>query len=81
MSRQTRHVEVCDNADCNRTSFTAKDEPALGIYLKGGVQHQSWGGGPIPKTYACSMECIVPAIVANLYRADGRDPITGEWER
>lgn len=51
----------CDNPDCDYREEHTKEEPASGYHLGRGY----WvlgGGGPIPATYAHSLECVVPAL-------------------
>lgn len=62
MGREKATVMVCDNPKCQKESITRPFDPALGFYLGKGMWHFGAGGGPIPATYACSKECILPAI-------------------
>lgn len=62
MAKKKATVMVCDNPDCGNTRLTSREDPALGYYLGKGVMHESWGGGPIGETYACSYQCVAPAI-------------------
>lgn len=55
-------VMVCDNPDCDDSYRHTKEEPAYGFHLGKGFWSQG-GGGPIPATYACSEECIGPAVM------------------
>lgn len=50
----------CDNPACNSEYEHSRDDPAPGYHIKG-----YWalgGGGPVPATYACSIECLAPAV-------------------
>jgi hypothetical protein len=87
MAKNKVTVEVCDNPRCEggpggrpyREEVIPSEEPAMGYHLGRGIL--IWGGGsPIPATYAHDEKCIVPAIQANLFRAEGKDPLTGEYE-
>jgi hypothetical protein len=57
---------VCDNPRCDieREGFSL--EPAFGYYLTKGEYHEMTYGGKIPRTYACSIQCISPAIEAQI---------------
>lgn len=79
MAKERQTVEVCDNPTCDSDpQVVDEQEPyAQGYHLGKGSWHLG-GGGPIPKTYACSSGCIAPAVLANIERDLGRDPITGE---
>jgi hypothetical protein len=66
----TRKVTMleCDNPGCSNEYEHSKDDPAPGYHLGKGY----WivgGGGPIPATYACSPECITPAVLHNISEA------------
>lgn len=61
---------ACDNPSCDFEMETTKEDPAYGYHLTGAI-HMEWGGGPIPKTFACSPECIEPAIEATVKEAWG----------
>jgi hypothetical protein len=64
MGKRRVTVLECDNPDCESEPVIEDGEPILGLHINGGVWHHSGGGGPIPKTYACSEACLLPAIVA-----------------
>lgn len=66
MGREKATVMVCDNPECRKQFLHEKDEPALGYYFGKGMWHLGGGGGPILATYACSEECILPAIQYNM---------------
>jgi hypothetical protein len=55
-------IEVCDNPDClNDFIIGADKEPAPGYHFGKGF----WilgGGGPIRAFYACTKECVIPAL-------------------
>lgn len=58
--RKKETVIYCDNPDCDEWYVEGMDEVPGYHFLKG-----YWvlgGGGPIPRTYACSDACIVPAL-------------------
>jgi hypothetical protein len=77
MSFRKTTMIACDNPDCENEYEYDKEDPAPGYHLGKGFWVQA-GGGPIPATYACCASCLAPAIDANIERALGRDPITGE---
>ena len=61
-------IATCDNPECDNEAETSRDDPAPGYYLGKGY----WvlgGGGPIPATYACSVECIAKAVQGQIDRA------------
>lgn len=60
--KRTATLEACDNPDCDVERETSKDLVALGFYFEIGSWHNTGGGGPIPRTYACSRECIAAAL-------------------
>jgi len=64
MAKRTTVMLSCDNPDCDTETEYDKAELPLGFYFERGHQHHGGWGGPIPKTYACKTECIVPAIQA-----------------
>lgn len=61
MAKRKAVMEVCDNPDCRNEFESSKEYPAAGLHFKGGFW-VSAGGGPIPSFYACSDECVVPAM-------------------
>lgn len=65
-------VLMCDNPACEIAHIDNKDEPAHGYHGKQVGIHLQYGGGSIKKWYACSLECIAPAI-EHLWQE--------EWER
>lgn len=60
----TKKVQVmqCDNPECRAEAITSKEEPAFGFYIQRGFWATGSGGGPLRNIYACSVECITPAI-------------------
>jgi hypothetical protein len=62
MTQQKVIMMVCDNPTCRSRYEHSKEEPALGYHLGKGLWADDGGGGPIPATYACSLECIGPAV-------------------
>ena len=86
MSKKKVTVEVCDNPRCKQGDGQfpyqeefSKEEPAMGFHLGKGTWTHGGGGDYVPPTYACSKECIVPAIEANISREQGMDPLTGDY--
>ncbi len=68
MSKSRAMIEYCDNPTCDTHYIVFENEPSPGYRFKGG----SWevgGGGPIPAFYACSEDCIVPAMKQVIYRS------------
>lgn len=66
----TMKIEIitCDNPDCDTEERYDKDDLPTGYHLSGGIFIMN-GGGPIPKVYACSEDCLVPAINAAIDEA------------
>jgi hypothetical protein len=61
-SRKADVVE-CDNPTCKTPpKITSKDDPVIGIYLKGGLWVYSGGGIAIPDIYACTPKCLPAAV-------------------
>lgn len=81
MAKSKVAIESCDNPNCSTRYEIDRTEPLVpGFHLGKG----SWingGGDYIPPTYACSKECIVPAVMGNIWRDKGRDPVTGDMVR
>lgn len=67
----------CDNPRCGQIVLE-EDGIAFGYHIGRVIQHAAWGGGAANRTFACSEECITPAIMSNFHREAGRDPLTGE---
>jgi hypothetical protein len=83
MATRKATLMVCDNPRCPDKSeyeVTPQDPSAPGYHLGKG-HYDLAGGGPIPATYACSEDCIVPALRANMDRSEGKDPLTGTYPR
>lgn len=85
MAKRKITVEVCDNPRCKKgegefpyQEETYPHESTMGYHLGKGTWVHGGGGDYVPPTYACSADCIVPAIEANIYRGMGRDPFTGD---
>lgn len=76
MAKKRVTVQVCDNPTCAEQYIDDGSQDVPGFHLGKGYW-VSGGGGPIPATYACSRECVVPAIDANIDRGLGRDPLSG----
>lgn len=68
MSKRTATMMQCDNPTCRTEYEHTKDDPAPGYHLGKGLLIAG-GGVFIPATYACSPECIVPAIQHNIEEA------------
>ena len=64
MGKETKTVLICDNPDCDTVRILpdTDNEVLLGYYLSRSG-HLSFGGGPIPELYACSEDCIKPAVL------------------
>lgn len=59
-------IYICDNPDCGARNLHTPEEPALGFHLTNVQVHAQDGGFKTGKVYACSTECIVPAILAKV---------------
>jgi len=73
MATRRATLLVCDNPACDNEYEHSKDDPAPGYHFERGYWETGGGGGYLPKTYACSQECITPAIlerIAQLVRGD-----------
>lgn len=70
MGKRTIQVMVCDNPDCDYRDEHTRDEAALGYYIDRGQYHYGGGGGPIPKTFACSPACLGPAVDAMIRQSE-----------
>lgn len=60
-------IQTCDNPQCGEWFIDSREEPAPGYHLGSGFWCMG-GGGPIPATYACSVDCIAPGIRHNIER-------------
>ena len=63
MGKQRVTMMVCDNPACRNRHEHSKEEPALGYHLGKGFWADEGGGGPLTSVYACSTECITPAVM------------------
>ena len=43
-------------------------DPVLGIHLSGGIIHEGAGGGSFGEVFACSNECLAPAVRHSYHR-------------
>lgn len=57
-------VETCDNPECGTIEIVG-DEVVFGYHLGKGYWASGLGGGPVRATFACSEECILPAVLAS----------------
>jgi hypothetical protein len=82
MGMRTAKILICDNAECGEEEEVDFEgvTATSGYHLGKGSWATGAGGGPIPKTYACSIECLAAAVEHNIQRALGRNPITGQPE-
>jgi len=64
MGKRKVTMMVCDNPECDNEEEIFPGGPTLGYHLGRGAWHNVRGGGPIPPTYACSIDCISPAVAA-----------------
>jgi hypothetical protein len=79
----TRKVTIveCDNPECD-SEYIDGEEDGIGYHFLKGYQIDGGGGWPIPKVYACSKDCLAPAIEAVVMQADGYEYAgKGEWVR
>jgi hypothetical protein len=70
MSKRTRTIrmDVCENPECGNETPA---EQGWGYFIGRGHFMDAGIGGPISKTYACSLDCIAPAIAASIDRMMG----------
>lgn len=68
MAKERATVEHCDNPACDYWELVWPGEVTSGYHLGKGVWANAGGGGPIPKVYAHSKECIAPAVDAAIER-------------
>lgn len=68
MAKRKTVMEFCDNPECEYECEVDAQEPSAPGYHLGKGHWNLGGGGPIPATYACSEECITPAVLANIER-------------
>ena len=66
MTTETRRVLVCDNDGCGKEQILSKDldpdyQPS-GIYIKGGTIMRENGYTIMKSVFACSNDCLGPAI-------------------
>jgi len=67
MAQRRATVQSCDNPECDYEEVVVPGEtPPFGYYLTKGQYHTSSGGGPLPKVYACCIDCLVPALSARI---------------
>lgn len=67
MAKKKVTVEVCDNPNCpSEPQITEPSERAEGFYLGKGFWIHEASGRPIPATFACSWDCLMPAIESNI---------------
>lgn len=63
-------VWTCDNPRCVTTTVEGPAfDPPVGYWINSGRIHYAGGGGPLGQVYACSFECLGPAVEA-VYDAD-----------
>lgn len=77
MGKRKAVIMDCDNPRCDTSGEYDKNEPLPGYHFSKGMWVNA-GGGPIPPLYACSKECIAPAVEAVIDISLGYDPLTGE---
>lgn len=64
MSKRRAQVEDCDNPNCDYSEVVDDVFEPQGYHFGRGYWAGDHGGGPIPKFYAHSEECILPALKA-----------------
>lgn len=72
MAKITRTLYRCDNPKCGAEEEHTKDEPAVGIHIRSGFYEIDGGGGGLPQTYACSLDCVEAAL---------RETIDQQWRQ
>lgn len=66
MGRRSATLQECDNPTCQtETEYVRGEKLPHGYYFDKVTESHEWGGGSLPKMYACSYECIVPALKFN----------------
>ena len=63
--RKRVQVEVCDNPECD-VEVPVLDGVVMGYLITKGALNNQWGGGPIPRTFACSIACLPLAVEARI---------------
>lgn len=61
MARRQIEILECDNPACGK-GFDVGVDIVLGIHLSGGIIHEGTGGGSFGEVFACSDECLAPAV-------------------
>lgn len=76
--REKRNVQVCENPDCGASHDEFQGLDAHGVYVDRGWRHLAGSGG-FAKVYACSWECIGPAMKAAAQEAWDTMRIRERW--
>lgn len=79
MAKVSRKFMDCDNPECSVSREDDEIEVATGYYVQSGSVHHGGGGGPVAKVYACSEECLGPAVTAVLYEAHDAGRVRKRW--
>jgi hypothetical protein len=66
MAQRKTTFEMCDNPECGNEYEVFKSEPLPGFVITRGSWDNGAGGGPIPQTYACSVECLPAAVLCRI---------------
>lgn len=61
MASRTVKMLECDNPQCSARFPHTKEDPAPGVFIDRGWWDLS-GGGSFAKAYACSWDCLEPAV-------------------
>lgn len=79
MAKAVKKFMICDNPKCNSAHEDDEIAVVLGYYIQSGSVHQGGGGGPVAKVYACSEECLGPAVTAVFYEAYDAGHVRKKW--
>lgn len=69
MSKHKITVERCENPTCSNEAEVVPGEVTPGVAVGRGVYYDGFVGGPLPAIYACSVECLSPAVQAAIEKA------------
>lgn len=75
-------VLACDNPHCDVSSPLnpdVPDEKPEGIYIDKGMVREEGRGGPFTRVYACSSNCIGPAVTAVFEDAYETGDVRKKW--
>lgn len=79
MARAVQTIMICDNPTCTVSRPHEPAEPAEGIFVESAMVHTGGGGGEAARVYACSPECIGPAISDVFTEAWNTGKLRTDW--